>query len=435
MNTKNIIAIVLAGGEGKRFWPMTTYKSMVPFLGKTILEHNLEQLQRVGIVSVVIVVNPQDREAVSSLNISGLTIDTVVQEKPTGMADAVLQAKQIVGDRACLIMNAEDIVEDSLYRNIFHQTNDTDILVVGKKVTAYFPGGYLQVQDGKLVGIVEKPGAGHEPSDLVNLVFHYFPDASVFYGAIEQTKSDQDDVYEKALTSLFASHSAKVVVYDGVWQSLKYPWHILDGMKFFLGQLGSHKGKNVVIKSNVTIEGPVYIDDGVKIFEYTKIIGPCYIGKNTVIGNNTIIRESQIGADSVVGFSCDVTRSYIGDNCWLHSNYVGDSVLEANVSMGGGAKLANLRLDDGEISSLVGEKKQVTGKNKLGAIIAQGVRIGVNSSIMPGVKIGKNSFVGSGVVLEKDLMEDSYCVAQPGYTVKKNIHTASVSREEFKKKI
>jgi bifunctional UDP-N-acetylglucosamine pyrophosphorylase/glucosamine-1-phosphate N-acetyltransferase len=102
-------------------------------------------------------------------------------------------------------------------------------------------------------------------------------------------------------------------------------------------------------------------------------------------------------------------------------------VLENNVSMGGGAKLANLRLDDGEISG--------TGRNKLGAMIGQGVRIGINASIMPGVKIGKNSFVGSGVILDRDLPEDSFCVAKSAYTVTKNRAQASTSREEFKKKI
>jgi bifunctional UDP-N-acetylglucosamine pyrophosphorylase/glucosamine-1-phosphate N-acetyltransferase len=171
----------------------------------------------------------------------------------------------------------------------------------------------------------------------------------------------------------------------------------------------------------------VYLEDNIKIFENTKIVGPCYIGKNTIIGNNTIIRGSHIGADSVVGFNCDVTRSYIGDNCWFHSNYIGDSVLENNISMGGGSSLANLRLDDGEIG--------VSGRRKLGAMIGVGVRIGVNASVMPGVNIGKNSFVGAGVVLDKNLPDNSFCIARPGYTISKNYKTAPISRDDFRKKI
>ena len=39
---------------------------------------------------------------------------------------------------------------------------------------AYFPGGYLTLEGGRVTSVVEKPGAGNEPSDLVNLVAHVF---------------------------------------------------------------------------------------------------------------------------------------------------------------------------------------------------------------------------------------------------------------------
>ncbi len=179
----------------------------------------------------------------------------------------------------------------------------------------------------------------------------------------------------------------------------------------------------------------VYIDDDVKIFEYTKIVGPTYIGKGSVIGNNNIIRNSYIGMGCVTGFSTDITRSYIGDNCWFHTNYIGDSVLVGNVSMGSGAKLANLRLDDGEIYSTVAGEKIATGRKKLGALIGSGVRIGVNTSIMPGVKIGKGSFIGSQVMLDKDLPDNSYCIVKHEYTIARNNSSASEKRDEFKKNL
>lgn len=427
MKQKHLVAVILAGGEGKRFWPIVTGKSVVQLFGKTILEHNLESLRLSGVTRSVIITNLDDEPIVKSFEIPGMAIEIVVQERPTGMADALLLAKDIIGNRPILIMNAVDIVDTVLFEGLFKEMNDHDALVVGKRVASYFPGGYLTIQNDRLAGIVEKPGAGREPSDLVNLVFHYFPDPTEFLSAIASTQSNTDDVYEKALTSYATGHAVRVVAYTGPWQPVKYSWQILDAMNILLESVGQHKGADVVIKKNVIIEGPVYIEDGVKIFENTKIVGPCYIGKNTIIGNNCIVRASHIGADCVVGFNSDITRSYIGDNCWFHSNYIGDSVLEGNISMGSGAALANLRLDDGEIAA--------TGRHKLGAMIGAGVRVGVNASIMPGVKIGKNSFVGSGVILDKDLPDDSFCIAKPGYTVSKNLKKAPTSREEFKKKI
>jgi NDP-sugar pyrophosphorylase family protein len=180
----------------------------------------------------------------------------------------------------------------------------------------------------------------------------------------------------------------------------------------------------------------VYIEDDVRILENTKITGPAYIGKGTIIGNNNIIRQSYIGAGCVTGFNSDITRSYVGDSCWFHSNYIGDSVLEGNVSMGSGAALANLRLDDGDILSNVNNEPTLTGRNKLGACIGKDVRIGVNASIMPGVKIGRGSFVGSGVVLDADIPEDTFCVVKQSHvTLRNKKNVASVQRDEFKKQL
>ena len=187
---------------------------------------------------------------------------------------------------------------------------------------------------------------------------------------------------------------------------------MLDVNDVLLKTVSHHRGKNILIKSNVIIEGEVHIEDDVKIFENTKIIGPCYIGKGTIIGNNNIIRQSYLGANCVTGFNSDISRSYIGDDCWFHNNYIGDSVLEGNVSMGGGASCANLRLDDGPIYSTVKNEALHTTKHKLGALVGKHTRIGVHTSIMPGIKIGKGSFVGSGVVLDKDLPEDSFCIVK-----------------------
>jgi acetyltransferase-like isoleucine patch superfamily enzyme len=104
--------------------------------------------------------------------------------------------------------------------------------------------------------------------------------------------------------------------------------------------------------------------------------------------------------------------------------------------MGSGAVLANLRLDDGEISSIIDGERVPTGRNKLGAMVARDVRIGVNASIMPGMKIGKGSFVGAGVVLDRDLPEETYCMAKEAYTSLRNKKSAgSQNRDEFKKQL
>ena len=49
-----------------------------------------------------------------------------------------------------------------------------------------------------------------------------------------------------------------------------------------------------------------------------------------------------------------------------------------------------------------------TGMDKLGAIIGDNCRTGINVSIMPGVKIGPNSIIGPSVNLTEDV--NSYTI-------------------------
>lgn len=426
---------MLAAGSGTRFWPMTEPKDQFSFLGQSLIERNLLALKRAGVTSVLIIGNPTDEAYIRTLVVAGMKIQFAVQKESLGMADALLSAKEMLSASPILVMNAEDLIDHAFYAKIMNAVKVGEAFVVARNTDRYFDGGYLVVKDNRLAGIVEKPGEGNEPSKLINLVYHFFPDASVFIKFIEETTSSNDDVYEQALANYLSQNVVRVLEYGGFWYPLKYPWHVLDIMEQLLKHVQSHQGKNVTIKNNVTIEGNVWIGDNVKIFENSKITGPCFIGDNSIIGNNSMIRESVLGNGCITGFNTDITRSYIGDNCWFHTNYVGDSVFEGNISMGSGAKTANLRLDEGEIYSVVKGKKTGTSRVKLGAMIGKDVRIGVNASIMPGVKIGSHSFVGSGVILDNDLPDGSFCTAKAtSYEVKKNLRTVDMqSREQFKK--
>lgn len=432
----DIVAVVLAGGVGKRFWPLTRSKSQFSFFDKTLLFHNLERLKLTGLKKAVIVINPQDLEMLRDTNVPGLSLEKIVQDNPNGMAGAVLCARDLIKEKAVFIMNAEDVVHESLFKTLGHTIGGEAPVIVGKKVSEYFPGGYLNIENGKVIGIVEKPEQGTEPSNLVDLVFDYFPDAGSLLSILGKIKSKRDDIFEMALDAMLHDGTATVISYDNYWYPMKYPWHVLDVMNYFLDMLTkSYRGRNVQVKSNVVIEGPVYIEDNVRIFENTKIVGPCYIGRDTIIGNNNIIRHSHIGAGCVTGFNTDITRSYVGNGCWFHSNYIGDSVLEENVTMGSGTVLANLRLDEGSVFSTIAGKRMDAVRTKLGAIIGKNVRIGVNASIMPGVKIGKDSFIGAGIVIDKDIPDGSFAIGKTTLEIQRNTRFAHPSRDEFKKKI
>ena len=437
---QNITAVLLSGGTASRFWPLLDKNTFV-FQGKEFLYWHYLQLIRTGIDTCIVVTNESTNNSIRSITVpEELRVSYAIQ-KGQGMGQAVAALDGKLFEEPIIILNASDYYSDSFMTSFTQKITKEEKMVLGAvRMSTYFPGGYLRFNADKTVAeIIEKPKKGTEPSDMVTIVADYFPNASVFIDAIKKHGSDAIGGYEKALSAVLArSTDCNVEVAQMTdWCPMKYPWHVLTCMQqFFPTKQEQHIHPSVEIKKNVVIEGAVIIEEGVKIFEGTKIVGPVYIGKNTIIGNNNIIRCSHIGAFVVTGFSTDITRSYIGDNCWFHTNYIGDSVIGNNVSMGSGSVCANLRLDDEEISSVVKGEKIKTGKNKLGAMIGNNVRIGVNTSIMPGVKIGQNSFIGAGLVVDCDLEEDKFIFLKNGIpTTIDNTKKIAGSRDEFRKSL
>lgn len=384
-------------------WPVQTDKCLMPFLGKPLLYHNLKQLKEgTEISEFVIVANPQSKEKITEIAQElGLNFQIAVQNEPKGMADALLSAKDLLAGEI-LIINAEDVLDPEVFKGVLGVSGD--IVLTGLKTEKYFPGGYIKATGDSVQAIVEKPGEGNEPSDLVKLVVDYFKDGKKLLEYLEKVSSSTDDVYEVALDQMIKDGlNVKFAQYEGVWIPLKYPWHILDITAYFLSKIEQQISPQAKVSEKAIIEGNVVIEDGVKVFEGAVIKGPAYIGKNCIVGNNSMVRESNLEEGCVTGFSSDITRSYIGANSWFHTNYIGDSILEGDFGMGSGAVLANLRLDDQVIA--VGDEKINSGRRKLGLIAGKSVRIGVNASIMPGVRVGEGSLVGPGVVLKKDLKE------------------------------
>lgn len=433
---KSLTVLVLAGGSGSRFWPLSGDKLLWQFGNTRLFQRTVIESLPKNADKIIVVTNEINEPMLKDLSYPAPVV-FVRQPSAQGMADAILVAKEHLQDTSLFLMIADDWFTRDLPQQILNtaKQHNAFAIIPGWKTEAYFPGGYLELDGNRIVAVREKPGKGNEPSNYVNISGHYISETKRLLELLQSITSEHDDVYEQAVSQLMKEQSFILHEYLGPFASIKYPWHVLSVMDLFLSELSEYRGTNVQIKANVTIEGPVYIGNNVKIMEYSKIVGPCYIGDNTIIGNNNVIRLSMIGNNCVTGFSTDITRSYIGNDCWFHTNYIGDSVLEDNVSMGSGTVLANLRLDEGEIFSTVKEKRISTYRNKLGAMIGSRVRLGVNVSTMPGVKIGSDSFVGAGLTLPVDIPNSSFVKAKTELLVESNSGTVSTNRDQFKNKI
>jgi len=436
--------IILAGGEGKRVFPIAVNrpKPMFKILGKPLIHHVIDTLKEAGLKDYVVVVGHQGEQIKNYLQDGsklGVNIDYTVQKEPLGMADALETAKGLAEDHF-FVVNADDIFESFLIKQMINRIRegDAEIVLSCKPVQETWKFGIIRVEDEKVTDFVEKPPKGKEPSNLAVVGVYILP-KQIFDYCKRIPVSDHQ--YEDAITRFIKDGNvAKAVNYDGFFAGYKYPWDLFTINKYLMdGQLTEQTIEDgVEISERATVEGRVWLGRGAKVFEGACIRGPCYIGENSVVGGNSLVRDySSLGRGCVVGFSTEIKNSLIGDDCWFHMNYIGDSIISDNCLFGAGTITANFRFDEENVQVSIGNEKVDSGTNKLGAIIGDNCKTGINSCLEPGVKIGPQSIVGPNVDLQDDLEPRKIIfVAKNSYVTKENMITvSSESKKQLMKKL
>lgn len=427
--------LLLAAGKSTRTWPLSE-KIFLEICGKTILEHQIQSLLDANFYDICVVGNTENIKRIQMIchSLEGNFSFAIQEDLETGIRGGILSAeKNISKEKPLLIMCSNDVVEKSAFETIQStaKKSDSKIFLLGKKVEKYFPGGYLEVFQKEniqnrlfLKKIVEKPGEGNEPSDLVTLLIHFFREPEILLSALKNYQTG--DYYEEALQHLFNQEiSAEAVEYTGFWQAIKYPWHFLEVTKFFLNHISQsyiHPGASIA--KTAVLGDRVVIEKNARILDGAIIAGPAYIGEDTIVANHALVRESVIERNCVVGYGTEIARSLLQKYCWTHQNFVGDSVFDENTSLGAGTRTGNLRLEEGEIFSEIRGQKISSQRQKLGCILGKNIRVGVNTSFMPGIKIGANTFIGAGMVLSQDIPENRFVKEKREFLERENNFSA-----------
>ncbi len=402
MNTS--IPVILAGGKGVRFAPFVTDKLLWPFAGKSLLTRVLESVRAAELTSVIVVANEHNHEAISAIRIPGLEIQIATQTSAGGMAGALRSVKGIIGTRSILVLNGDDLIETTLIKAMSNYVTEhaPDVLLAGYESKNLLPVGYLKLESDKVVSVVEKPTIEHKPSNFVKLVADYFKNPSVLFDALDagETNDSNDSQYEDALNLILSTKPANFIPYSGTWHKLKHPHFVLDVMQSILKNQESFIHESAIISPHAHVEAGVYVDAHAHIEAGAHIKGPSYIGPHVHIGNGALVRQSMVESHATVGFGSEVARSYVGPDSQIHHAFVGDSVLEGSVNMSWGSVTANLRLDNRPIRLKLTDGTMIeTDHEKLGAMIARGAFLGVNTSTMPGVCIESDAKIQPGSIL------------------------------------
>jgi NDP-sugar pyrophosphorylase family protein len=436
--TIDIKTLLLLAGQSHRFWPLSE-KPLFPIAGKTLLEHIVGRLHEAGCTDILFIGSPHNLDEAKGIFPQGTMVEQEHLEQ--GMRGALLSALPHTGTESVLVVGANDVIDMEAYQDTIRIGQEADGAILAQRVQTYFPGGYLSTEGDRVTGIVEKPGAGNEPSDLVNIVCHFHKNGATLLQELQAIDDTTDDGYgyEKALAALFTKQIYKAVPFEGTWQAVKYPWHLLHLLPILMEQIdGQTIHDSAKIHTTAVIEGPVIIEEGVRILPHACIMGPVFIGKGSIIGNNALVRGSSVGEHCVIGYNTEVKTSILCNHVWTHSTYVGDSVIGENVSFGAGTVTGNLRLDEGEIHSAHKDDKIATGLTKFGTVIGADCRIGIHVGISPGVKIGRGTFINSGTQIETDVPEGSFVKMKDGVMQIRQNSTKSpnaAEREQYKRHV
>ncbi len=389
-------AVILAGGKGKRMWPLSETRSKValPLVGRPLLHYVLDTASRITDKVCVIVPGYNDTlkesivQAASNYDRKKLKIKFVEQPQPLGTGNAVMLVEPYV-DEHFLVMNGDILILDEV------QVESPSMVVVRSSHTGEF--GTPVIKDGVVVEIKEK-----EPGEAINGGVYLLP-RDVFSVLDTLTPSVRGE-YE--LTDAISRLGLQAVfVEKDKWMDVGRPWNLLEAVEKILDRMKPYsKGE---ILDGVKTRGKVIIEEGAVIDHGTVIEGPVYIGKNASIGPKAYIRPySSIEEGAKVGHCAELKSSVVMENSKIsHFSYVGDSVIGRNVNVGAGTVFANLRFDGKEV---------VKGRRKLGAIVGDNVKIGVNVSLMPGVRIGANSLIYPGIVVYRDVESNTFYRGEEG---------------------
>ncbi len=430
--------VILAGGTGKRVFPLAVNKPKPMFrvLGKPLIEYVVEALKEVGLKDFVIVIGhngEQIRDYFGDGNRLGVSIEYTVQKDALGMANALETAKGLVED-SFLVVNADDVFEGSLVRRMMeqHKESGAGVVLSCKPVEETWKFGIVKMQGDRVTKFVEKPPKGKEPSNLAVVGAYVLPkEIFDYYKRVPISDHQYEDAVERFIED---GNFVSGAVYDGFFAGYKFPWDLFTINEYLMGKHVKTQRieDDVEVSERAVVEGGVWIRSGTRILEGACVRGPCYIGSNSLVGNNCLVRDySSIGDNCVVGFSTEIKHSLVGDVCWFHTNYIGDSIVGDSCSFGAGTITANFRFDEKNVKVRAEDKRVDSGLDKFGAIIGDGCKTGINACLAPGVKIGPHSIVGPNVNLQDDLEPGKIIlIDKESYLVKENKITISPEKKQ-----
>ena len=405
MIKKEMIAMLLAGGQGSRLGVLTkkVAKPAVAFGGKyRIIDFPLSNCINSGVDTVGVLTQYQPLRLNTHIgigipwdldkNVGGVTIlppyeKSTSSEWYTGTANAIYQNIEYMesyNPEYVLILSGDHIYKmDYEVMLDFHKANNADVTIAAMPVPieeASRFGILIADENKQITEFEEKPA--NPRSNLASMGIYIFSWKVLKEALLALSEQQNCDFGKHIIPNCFEQNKRLFAYeYNGYWKDV--------------GTLGSYWEANMELIDIIPVFNlyeefwriytksdklpPQYVADNAKIEkciigEGSEIYGEVYnsvIGSGVIIGAGTVIRDSIVMKDVVIEENCKINKALIAENTKVGSG----------VEMGIG-EYAESKLDP-----------------KVYAFDL--VTIGENSEIPAGVKIGKNTAI-SGVTLSED---------------------------------
>ncbi len=349
--------LILSGGAGTRLRPIThtSAKQLVPVANKPVLFYGIEALVDAGVTEIGIIIAPETgdeiREAAGDGSQFGAEITYIVQDKPAGLAHAVLTAEEFIGTSPFVMYLGDNLLRDGLRNLVSTFTeHEPDSLILLTPVDDPQSYGVAELDGEKIVRLIEKP---KDPPSNLALVGVYLFTSLIFDAArsLEPSWRGELEITEAIDKLIDEGRAVRSEVVRGWWKDTGQLADMLEANRLVLEEMVSSIEGEVDEASKV--EGRVVIGPGAKV-EGSVIRGPA------VIGPGAHVEDAYIGPYTSIGDEVRVCRSEVENSIVLSGSVVEDLGTRMEASLLG--KVVKLTRSEGmpkTLQLLVGDRSEI----------------------------------------------------------------------------
>ena len=349
--------LILSGGAGTRLRPIThtSAKQLVPVANKPVLFYGIEALVDAGVEEIGIIIAPETgdeiREAAGDGSQFGARITYIVQDKPAGLAHAVLTAEEFIGGSPFVMYLGDNLLRDGL-RGLVATFNEhePEALILLTPVDDPQSYGVAELDGERIVRLIEKP---KDPPSNLALVGVYLFQPAIFDAArsLEPSWRGELEITEAIQKLIDDGQAVRSEVVRGWWKDTGQLADMLEANRLVLEELTTAiEGE---VDEDSKIEGRVVIGPGAKL-ERSVVRGPA------VIGPGAHVEDAYIGPYTSIGDGVHVRRSEVENSIVLAGSVVEDlgTRMEASL-LGKEVKLTRSEGMPKTLRLLVGDKSEI----------------------------------------------------------------------------